>query len=182
MRSLRAHPGGLRAHDAQRTEALVQQFRQEFQRRGDDVVHRVTVDRAERLDARMALDLAQGGDAATYVTDAAQQAQAHQLDFLEFLKADGSIISSAQWPARFGYKEPIPDERDGAAFLKREELPDGSALGLFAVRAVKTGEQPIYVIGGERLDRDFLSSISLPVGMRAFLYRVQDRRIQSHRT
>jgi signal transduction histidine kinase len=119
----------------------------------------------------MALDLAQGGDSAAYVTDAASAAQTHQLDFLEFLKADGSIVSSAQWPARFGYKEAVPTNVIGPAFLKREDLSDGSALGLFAVRAVRIGEQPIYVVGGERLDREFLSSITLPVGMRAFLYR-----------
>src|SRR5581483_561090 len=113
----------------------------------------------------------QNGDPAAYVTDAVAVAQAHQLDFLEFLKADGSIISSAQWPARFGYKESIAGNTNGPAFLKREELPEGSALGLFAIRAVKVADQPIYVIGGEKLDRDFLSSITLPVGMRAFLYR-----------
>jgi len=159
------------AADAQRTEALVRQFRQEFQRRGEEVGQQVdTIAQAETTQ-RMALDLAQGGDPATYVTDAAAVAQAHQLDFLEFLKADGSIISSAQWPARFGYKEPIPANLTGAAFLKGEDLPDGSALGLFAIREVRTAAQPIYVLGGEKLDRDFLSSISLPVGLRAFLYR-----------
>lgn len=159
------------ASDAQRTEALVRQFRQEFQRRGEEVGQQVqTIEQSDSMQ-RMALDLAQNGDPATYVTDAASLAQTHQLDFLEFLKADGSIISSAQWPARFGYKEPIPTNISGAAFLKREQLPDGSALGLFAVRAVKAADQPIYVIGGEKLDRDFLSSITLPVGMRAFLYR-----------
>ena len=162
------------AADAQRTEALVRQFQQEFQRRGEDVAHRVETIAQVDTTARMALDLAQGGDAATYVTDAASVAQTHRLDFLEFLKSDGSIISSAQWPARFGYKEAIPTNVNGPAFLKREELPDGNALGLFAIRAARVGDQPIYIVGGERLDRDFLSSISLPVGMRAFLYRNQN--------
>ena len=162
------------AADAERTEALVRQFQQEFQRRGESVAHRVDAIAQSEATARMALDLAQGGDAAAYVNDATQAAQAHQLDFLEFLKPDGAIISSAQWPARFGYKEQVPAKATGPAFLKREELPEGSALGMFAVRAVKVSEPPIYVIGGERLDRDFLSSISLPVGMRAFLYRNQN--------
>jgi two-component system nitrogen regulation sensor histidine kinase NtrY len=161
--------------DNQRTEALVQQFQREFQRRGDDVLRRVNIIADNDSVSRMALDLAHGGDAATYLNEAAQQASAHQLDFLEFLSADGSIISSAQWPARFGYKEPI--QTFAAAdkpFLKREELPDGTALGLFALKAIRMGEQPIYVLGGERLDRNFLSSLSLPFGMHAFIYRVQD--------
>ncbi|HVZ18997.1 MAG TPA: HAMP domain-containing protein, partial [Terriglobales bacterium] len=161
------------AADAARTEALVHQFRQEFQRRGDDVAHRIDAIAQSDFANRMALDLGQGGDAAAYVTDAATQAQAHGLDFLEFLKSDGTIISSAQWPARFGYKDAVPSEQAGPAFLKRETLPDGSALGLFAVRAVTIGDQSFYIVGGERLDHDFLASISLPVGMRAFLYRYQ---------
>jgi signal transduction histidine kinase len=162
------------AADNARTESLVRQFRQEFQRRGDEVAGRVeSIARSETV-ARMALDLSQGGDSGVYVTDATTQAQAHQLDFLEFLKSDGTIVSSAQWGARFGYKEQVPSTPNGPAFLKREALPDGSALGLVAVRQVIAGEQPLYVIGGERLDRDFLASITLPVGMRAFLYRYQD--------
>jgi len=162
------------AADAARTDALVRQFRQEFQRRGDDVAHSIDAIAQSESTARMALDISQSGDASTYVTDASSQVKMHQLDFLEFLKTDGSIISSAQWPARFGYKEQLPTDVTGPAFLKREELPDGSALGLFAVRSIKVGDQPLYVIGGQRLDRDFLASISLPVGMRAFLYRYQD--------
>jgi len=162
------------AADTARTEALVQQFRQEFQRSGDQVARRIeTVAQSDAL-ARMALDLGQGGDPAAYLNDAANLAQAHRLDFLEFSRTDGSIISSAQWPARFGYKEAIPTTQSSGAFLQRVELPDGTAIGLLAVRPVTTGAQPLYVIGGERLDRDFLASISLPVGMRAFLYRCPD--------
>jgi signal transduction histidine kinase len=123
----------------------------------------------------MALDLAHGGDPATYLNEATQQSSSHQLDFLEFVSADGSIISSAQWPARFGYKEPLQAFADAdKPFLKREELQDGTVLGLFAVKAIRVGEQPLFVLGGERLDRDFLSSLSLPPGMRAFVYRMQD--------
>ncbi len=33
-------------------------------------------------------------------------AQDAQLDFLEIVGPDGKIVSSAQWPARFGYPEP----------------------------------------------------------------------------
>jgi signal transduction histidine kinase len=161
--------------DNQRTDALVQQFRREFQRRGDDVARRVKAVADSESVNRMAVDLAHGGDSAAYLTEAAQQASAHQLDFLEFLASDGSIISSAQWPARFGYKETIQGFANAdEPFLKREDLQDGNVLGLFAIKSIRTGDQPIYVLGGERLDKEFLSSLSLPSGMRAFLYRVQD--------
>ncbi|HWR17447.1 MAG TPA: ATP-binding protein [Terriglobales bacterium] len=160
--------------DNQRTEALVQQFRREFQRRGDEVAKRVQNIAENESIARMALDISHGGDPAAYLNEATNQARAYGLDFLEILSADGSIISSAQWPARFGYKETVPSKTSAQAFLKREELQDGTALGLFSVRAIRVGENPIYILGGERLDREFLFSLSLPPGMRAFLYRVQD--------
>lgn len=159
--------------DAQRTDALVQQFRTEFQRRGSDAMRRVNSIAANDAISRMALDLARGGDPATYLTEAAQQASAYQLDFLEFIAADGSIISSAQWPARFGYKEPVQSMSADEPFLKREDLQEGPTLGLFAMKTVRAGEHPIYVLGGERLDREFLSSLALPNGMRAMLYRVK---------
>ena len=36
---------------------------------------------------------------------AEQVAASYQLDFLDFVAADGSIVSSAEFPARFGYKD-----------------------------------------------------------------------------
>jgi two-component system, NtrC family, nitrogen regulation sensor histidine kinase NtrY len=102
-------------------------------------------------------------------------AENSQLDFLEFVENDGTIVSSAQWPAKFGY----PDEASGSfsgasgqgAFLKQEPLQEGNALGLFAVRATRVGDRPVYVIGGRRLDKNFLSGLDLPAGMRALLYQ-----------
>jgi signal transduction histidine kinase len=161
-------------NDDQRVDALVKQFRQEFQKRGDDVVKRVQIIAEGEVITRMALDLAHGNDAAAYLNEATQQASLHGLDFLELVSADGSIISSAQWPARFGYKEPVQAFAADKPFLKREELQDGISLGLFSVRTVRMGDQTLYVLGGERLDRDFLATLSLPEGMRALLYRNQN--------
>ena len=54
-------------------------------------------------------------------TLAAQQ----QLDFLELVDHQGTILSSAQWQAKFGYNEPAIPAASGpaGAFLKREDLP-----------------------------------------------------------
>ena len=41
----------------------------------------------------------------------------------------------------------------------------------FAVRAARVGEQPLYVIGGERLDQGFLSTLDIPIGTRVLLYQ-----------
>jgi nitrogen fixation/metabolism regulation signal transduction histidine kinase len=44
------------------------------------------------------------------------------------------------------------------------------------VRAARIGEQPLYVIGGERLDQGFLSTLDIPSGTRALLYQNLDEK------
>src|SRR5690348_18261297 len=56
------------------------------------------------------------------------------------------------------------------AILKKENLPDGEALGLFSIAKVNAGDNSIYVIGGRRLDKDFIAGLELPTGMRAMFY------------
>ncbi len=162
--------------DTQRSEALVAQFRREFAARGEEVLRRVEGIADAEATVRMAIDLNRPqADVSLYLNDAVGLARAHQLDFVELVGNDGKLISSAQWPARFGYKnEWVTAEKDWksqGAFLRREELPDSVALSLTAVRAVRVGEKNLYIIGGQRLDKEFLASLALPAGMRALLYR-----------
>jgi two-component system, NtrC family, nitrogen regulation sensor histidine kinase NtrY len=163
-------------NDDERTAALVMQFRREFNRQGEEVTQRVgSIAQSEAVN-RMALALDRAvGDSGPYFELAKTTADADRLDFLEFVTSDGSIISSAQWPEKFGYPEEtfssFPAALQQGAFLKQETLPDGTALGLFAVRATRSEERPIYVIGGRRLDKHFLSTLDLPPGMRALLYQ-----------
>jgi two-component system nitrogen regulation sensor histidine kinase NtrY len=155
----------------ERSAALVAQFRREFNRRGEEVAHRVETIAASESTTRMALALSHGlPDYGAYLNEAKTIADNQQLDFLEFIDSQGTIISSAQWPAKFGYKETLT-LASPSAFLKQEELPDGAALGLFAVREVNLGEKPLFVIGGRRIDKDFLASLELPSGMRAMFYQ-----------
>jgi len=161
--------------EEQRTNQLLSQFGHEFTRRGDEVSRRVGAIAARDSTLRMVVNLGRpSADYAPYVNEAGSLATAYQLDFLELIARDGVIVSSAQWPARFGYKEewitaPV-DWNARSAFLKREDLPDGTALALVAVREVRAGDSVLYIAGGERLDRSFLSTLSLPPGMRAMLY------------
>jgi signal transduction histidine kinase len=159
------------AADGERVTALVAQLRREFDRRGEEVAQRITGIAASEEVMRMALDLAHGTEPAVFVSEARPIAEAHQLDFLEFVSSEGEIISSAQWPARFGYKEAPPKGEPAGAFLKQEELADGPALGMFAVRTVRGEDKPLHVLGGQRIDREFLSGLVLPAGMRVLLYR-----------
>jgi two-component system nitrogen regulation sensor histidine kinase NtrY len=160
----------------ERTAALVTQFRRAFNRQGEDVARRVEAIAASEATGRMALKLNKPqADSGPYFELAKTTAENSQLDFLEFVASDGTIISSAQWPAKFGYPEgamvTFPAEASQGAFLRQEELQDGTALGLFVVRATRVGEHPVYVIGGRRLDRSFLAGLDMPTGMRALLYQ-----------
>ena len=162
--------------DEQHVAALVAQFRQEYARRQREVAQRVK-DIAEADSTRdMVIALSRpDADVSAYVDAAQPLAAAHNLDFLELVSATGSIVSSAQWPARFLYQEDWVKQRaDWNAqepFLKREELPTDTGLALVSVRVASVGDRELYVIGGEALDRDFLSTFVLPAGMRALLFR-----------
>jgi two-component system nitrogen regulation sensor histidine kinase NtrY len=160
-----------RAND-ERTAALVAQFRREFTRRGDDVRKRVQTAAASSAADRMAVAAAQSSpDYSSFLDDAQVLAEAQRLDFLEFVDDRGTILSSAQWPAKFGYREPLVQQSPPPdAFLKQEETPSAVVFGLFAVNTVAAGDHKIYAIGGTRLDRTFLSSLDLPRGMRVMLY------------
>ena len=161
--------------DDERTAGLVTQFRREFNRQGEEVARRVAAIAKSEPATRMAVALnRKPSDSGPYFELAKATAENSQLDFLEFVESDGTIVSSAQWPEKFGY----PDGASGGfaaaaeqgAFLKQEQLQDGTELGLFAVRPTR-GEPPVYVIGGRRLDKDFLAGLDLPAGMRAMLYQ-----------
>jgi two-component system, NtrC family, nitrogen regulation sensor histidine kinase NtrY len=158
--------------DRERTADFVGQFRREYQRRVDSVA--LSLDRMAGSEpvTRIAFDLGHGGDPAPYLNRAAALAQEYQLDFLEIVSSDRSIVSSAQWPARFDYKETAVTGANRKPFLKEESLPDGSSqIGLFAVRSVRGGEKAVYLVGGTRLDREFLMSLPALVGTQIFLYR-----------
>jgi two-component system, NtrC family, nitrogen regulation sensor histidine kinase NtrY len=159
----------------ERTATLVAQFHREFARRGEEVGRRVDTVAASEAALRVALALNRGApDYAMFLSEAKTLADAQQLDFLELIDDQGTIISSAQSPARYGYKDTsvhLNRAEKKPAFLKREDMSNGPALGLFAVRAINIADRPLFVVGGRRLDEEFVSSLDLPTGMRAFLYQ-----------
>ncbi|HZZ41172.1 MAG TPA: ATP-binding protein [Acidobacteriaceae bacterium] len=158
--------------DQQQTAALVSQFQREFSQRANDAAS--ALDRMAASDAvkQIAFEIGNGGDASSYLQSALPLAQEYRLDYLELVAHDGSIISSFQWTARFGYREPAITGASRAAFLKQEDLPDGtSQIGIFAVRTVPGSDPPLYVVGGRQIDADFLKDFPTPAGTQVFLYR-----------
>ncbi len=167
---------GFEELDAQRTEALAAQFQKEFTQQSEDVAHRVENIANSEATVGMAIRVLQpNADLSSFLHDANGAAQEQGLDFMEFVRADGMLISSAQYPARVGYKNDwitaTKDWNATPAFLRREELPNEVALSLTAVRAQQQVPNSILVVGGRRLDRKFLNSLVLPAGMRAMLYQ-----------
>jgi two-component system nitrogen regulation sensor histidine kinase NtrY len=171
--------------DSQRTAALVAQFRKEFERRGEEIVHRVRGIAEAEGTVRMAMMLSRPEpDYSLYVHDAAALASAQGLDFVDIVAADGTIVSSAHWPARFGYRNewvtaPVEWSSRGS-FLKRVEQPEGTAVALLAVEVILVGEERVYIIGGQQLGSNFLASLVLPAGMRALLYLNLEEKFSAH--
>ena len=162
--------------DAQRTEALVAQFKKEFVQSGSELSHQVKNIADAGVTDRMAIDLSHpNADASLYARDAFGAAQEHGLNYVEMLNSDGILISSVQNPARVGQKmdwvTSVKNWNDTDAFLKKEELPDGQSLSLTVVRTNDTvADKSLYIIGGQRVDQNFLASLVLPTGMRALIY------------
>lgn len=160
----------------QHSDALVAQFQREFERRGQEIVHRVKAIAEDEQTTHMAIDLMRPkSDPSLYVSDARGVSQSHQLEILDFVGNDGTLISSAEWPARYGYKlDWLVKPEDWAAlgpFLMKVDTKDGPALALMAVaKSIPIADKAIYVVGGQRLGKEFLASLVLPAGMRALLY------------
>ncbi|HJT71135.1 MAG TPA: HAMP domain-containing sensor histidine kinase [Terriglobales bacterium] len=160
-----------RAND-DRSASLLAQFRHEFENQGATVSRRVESVAAGNDANRMLVAAAQRvPDYSSFLETAHVIAESQQLDFLEFADDRGTIISSAQSPAKFGYTEPLATPAaPSVPFLKEEELPSGSTLGLFAVRTISAADRKLYVIGGVRLDKSFVAALEPPAGMSVALY------------
>jgi signal transduction histidine kinase len=162
--------------DAQRTEALVAQFKKEFAQRGEGIASQARNIAEATFTEKMAIDLSRpNADLSIYFHDANGAAQDHGLDFVEFVKYDGVLVSSAQYPSRVGQKNDwvtsVKEWNDSPAFLRKEELPDGVSLSLSVVRTNTTvADKSLYIVAGHRLDKNFLASLVLPAGMRALIY------------
>jgi two-component system, NtrC family, nitrogen regulation sensor histidine kinase NtrY len=156
--------------EEQRSATLTAQFRREFDRRGQEIlqaVHRIA-------ESDTAITIAISPEPKDYYTAAGALAETNGLDLLDLVAADGTIVSSAEWPARFGYKVDWLEgstDRGLRALLRRAELPDGFTVVLSAIGTVVAADRLLYVMGGQQLDLEFLKTLVMPAGVRALLYR-----------
>src|SRR5437016_311318 len=156
------------AMDAERTEALVAQFKKEFVQRGEEIARQAKNIAEANLTERMAIDLSHpNADLSIYFRDANGAAQDHGLDFVEFVKHDGVLVSSAQFPSRVGYKNEwitsVKEWNEAPAFLRKEELPDGVALSLTVVRTNKL--LGVFFVGSSRKELVLLTRQILKIAV-----------------
>jgi len=151
--------------DGARRVALLDQFQRELAAQSADVARRVEL-------AASSTGVQQIAAGAAEYDRAQKEAEAESLDYLDVVDNDLTIISSAHWPARFGYKNDwqiAPDDwRTSDVFLARIPLAEGSAVALTTVRPVAGGKG--YVAGGRRLSPELLKSLGIAPGMRALLW------------
>jgi signal transduction histidine kinase len=161
--------------------AIKLQFRREFDLEHDALAARAAAIGNSQSVRSMTLALsAPGGDPAPFLNLAPSLASEQQLDFLEILTDDGTIISSAQWPARFGLRETWVTEASDwnrqPAFLRYEETPQGNELALLTVhelsgRESSGGDRKFFLVAGRRIDSSFLRGLVLPEGTRLLLWK-----------
>jgi two-component system, NtrC family, nitrogen regulation sensor histidine kinase NtrY len=157
--------------DNQRRLALLKQFEREMKVQGAEVVTAVQRVAASEAVLRVAAEAGRPEpDFASFYNTAQTIAQTVGLEFVDVTRKDLTILSSAHWPARFGYRNDwvtcSPCVSMGS-FLVRIPMPDGtSSVALAAVRAANN----VLVIGGRRLDATFLKSLGEAPGMRAVLW------------
>jgi signal transduction histidine kinase len=160
--------------DQERTLAINGQFEKEFQLQGETLSARAHAIAGSQQIQSMAVALSNAnGDPASYLRLASSLAS-DQLDYLDILSSDGSIISSAEWPARFGVRESwitdVPNWNEQLPFLRYEETPQGPELALLTVRQT-AAERNFYVVAGRRIDSKFLGSLVLPKGTTLLLWQ-----------
>lgn len=175
--------------NTEHTDALVQQFKREYDQRGQEVFRRVRGIAEAEATVRMAIDLARpSADPSIYVDDARGVSQSYHLDVMDFVGTNGTIISSAENHAKFGYKmDWLTQQVDGkpidwveqGSFLMKIDTQDGPGVALMAVSTVRVGDRDLYIVGGEELGKEFLGSLGLPAGMRALLYLNLDPAFQA---
>lgn len=167
------------AIDDQRTDALKKQFQREYELQGEALKTRANAIAGSQAIRNMAMTLsAPGGDPAPYLNLASSLATEQELDFLEILTQDGTIVSSAQWPARFGLREAWiaegSDWNHQPAFLRFEETPQGNQLALLSVQELNDpagSEHNFFLVAGRRIDSSFLRTLVLPEDTRLLLWQ-----------
>lgn len=161
--------------DEERSTLLANQYQQTFKQRGAEIAG--VLDEIARADSTVQslAEMSQHPQDYSLFLDSAERMSGGHLELMEVLAEDGTIISSKQWPARFGYREdwvtqdPANQSKQDS-FLQPVELPAGTKLAMMALREMRVSDRRFYLAGGESLGHELPGGTGLPAGMQALLY------------
>jgi signal transduction histidine kinase len=156
-----------RQSDRQIADALLGQVQRDLERAGEELNRSAAEISGSDAIQRITAD----ADPYTHVDDAAALARSRGLEFLELLRTDGTVISSAHWPARYGYKSSLSLSHEGA-FVGNIDTPTGERLAMIAVR--RNGS--IVAATGSGIPQS-LAKLRLPIDVRLWIYEPQSRTI-----
>jgi len=161
--------------DQERQQSVMTQFQRDLATHGTALAARVESAASSPLALRAAVEAARAApDESLLVNSAAELADAEGLDFADLVQPDLTIVSSAHWPARFGYRDDwlgAPQDSSAAEpFLTRIPSPEGTTLALAVVRLIHAGDKPLYVAGARKLDCEYLASLGTAPGTRVLLW------------
>src|SRR5690242_11114792 len=147
------------------TDAIKSQFEREYALQGQNLSSRAQTIADSQPIRDMALALSTpGGDPAPYLNLASSIGSQQQVDYLDLFGPDGAIISSDEWPARFGVRESwiteVPNWDKQTYFLHEQETAEGKNLALVDVKQVPGVDRNFYVLAGRRIDSAFLKNLS----------------------
>jgi two-component system, NtrC family, nitrogen regulation sensor histidine kinase NtrY len=166
--SLRA----FRANDARIAEGVIAQIKREVDSRGALLAKNA----AELTKSDTVLRIGADNDDAAHSHDATNLAQGSDIDFLELLRPDSTIISSAHWPARYGYKEKNLVANVDKPFVTKLETESGDTLALVALRKASVGSSTVIVLLGNDL-KNMLGDLSGFSDVRLWIYEPQSNNL-----
>ena len=155
--------------DAERQQMLLQQFTTQIKVQGREVSYAVARAGSSSVVTRIAAEAKRPEpDFGSFYTDAQVLAQNAGLEFLDIMRKDLTILSSASWSVRFGYKNDwiCSGCKPNEAFLTKIPLPDGSKATALAAFERKSD---LILIGGKRLDAAFMKGLGEAPGVRTLL-------------
>ena len=150
--------------DQQRLEQVLGQAQTAIQRRAELAARRLTAAAESDAATRIAIALNQPAEitSGVFLSEASALARAHELELLQIIADDGTVLSSAQWEARAGYREAdLPKlASHPAAFVRVDQLLSGPVLAVEVAREVSVGARKLYLLGGYRLDESFINELN----------------------
>jgi nitrogen fixation/metabolism regulation signal transduction histidine kinase len=143
--------------EQERIDQALAQVRAQIARRGEQAARRVAAAAESEAVTRIAIAVNQTETlppAGMFLTEATALARSYDLDFLQLVTSAGVVISSAQWDARAGARDPdvarVLARRE--PFVRLEETPAGGSPAIEAAHEVALGFRKLYLIGGYRLE------------------------------